>query len=126
MKVTLNTADRSNSNFGMALFMPEKEAMARKIGEKPATQLEFARPSLETLADDVDIKVSPIKNKNPKLCGVEITVTKLIKSPIKRFFYLGKQPSTEVRLQEVGTLANFPDYVLRRTRNLKTGFIKYV
>ena len=126
MKITLYTANGNNQHFGMSLLMKSQKENARKIGEYPSAQLEFARPSLETLAEDVDIKVSTIKNNEPKLRGVKVTITKSISSQLKRFFYMGKRQSTSILLREVGTTANFPDYVLRQTRNLKSGFMRYI
>ena len=126
MRVTLNTDSSYKQNFGMALFMDPKEKTAKKLGSYPAEQIEFARHSLENLADDVDIKVSTFKNKDPKLCGVTIKITKVIDNPLKKMFYMGKQPTAEIKLGEIGCLSNLPDCILRKTRSLKKDFIRYV
>ena len=126
MKVALNLNQNSYPNFGMALFMKPQIDNAEKIGCYPASQLEFARPSLQVLAQDVNIKISPIHNKEQAKCGVKIKITKVTDSPLKKLFYFGKKMSTVVRLNEVGCYVNFPDLVLKKARNMKAEFVRYI
>ncbi len=54
----------TNINFQMALYMPSCEEAAKILGERAARKAELARPKLEKLAENRDVFLKPIADKD--------------------------------------------------------------
>ncbi len=73
---------QNQQSFGMALYMPPKNMIAKKIGSYAAEHAETARYKLELLAKDVDIEVTPKRawGEDARYDQFDILVTEISQS----------------------------------------------
>lgn len=120
MKINSINTSHNQLSCGMALYPPQKKMVAAKIGLHAAEQFEVIRPMLETMAENNDIKIAIVKAKDFASRGFKITVSDVIKNPIKRMFGTYSKYSTHVRMGETLGEDTLPDLLLTRTANAKS------
>ena len=95
----MNSVSNNSPNFGMALKIPDKTKLTKKLGCYVANDIERVKPEIKKLAKDTNITIKPQKYVYPQYGAVDvldIKVQKIIKNPVKRFLSklgLVKNPS---------------------------------
>lgn len=123
MKTSFNNYEPS---FGMALHIPNKKQVEKKLGGYLAEQLEIATPALERLAKDVDIFVKQVNDNNIDFRGFNIKVKKIEENPLKNLFGNFSYMSTNVSLyEEKRYLKSISEMLVGRTKSTVEDFKKY-
>ena len=115
---------QNQPSFGMALYMPPKQKIARKIGNFAAEESEKARATLKDLAKDVDIYIRTHKDRDGdvRLNGFDCMVTNVGKNPLSRYINR-KTKNSSVRV------SNFEEplstNLTEQCQRLKEKFLRY-
>ena len=137
MKIKSICSSNSKSSFGMSLNMPQKNLIARKIGNYAASEAENARKPLGELAKDVNIHVFPRSSltKDVTCNNFDIYVTAIPKTPKEKFlaklFGTEKKPqkvkhtNRRVYVDKATSKETLADVIVKTADKLKKDFLKY-
>lgn len=128
----IDSVKQNNINFEMALYMPKKSKIAKKLGSNVANEAEKARKSLEILAHDVDIYMTPGFTKSSTRSNLKeepvfyCDITNVGKNKLFRWFNRwDKKVSTAIDCTNDKIPETLSNKLVQRTENLKERFIKY-
>ena len=123
MKIETN----NNTSFGMALHMPKRKKIAKKIGPYCAWQADIARPILRKLARDIDIYIHP-ENKSNRAGykGFTIIIKPLKeKNLFKKLFSNRPYEESHASMFELDNGKNMTSLLIDKTTKIKEQFLKY-
>jgi len=116
------TNDKCNIGF-QAMYVNKKRSLCRGANWHYSELINFIKPNVEQLADNVDIYIKPKKFSN---LGIDIIVSKVTKSPLKRLFGLiGYNVKQEIWPDEILQNDSKADLIIDRIKYAKQEYSRY-
>ncbi len=123
MQVNNSNNISNNMNF-KALYMPKTKGLTSLKNTSDSMIFEWIKEPLEKMAEDVDIYV---KSKGIFNKSYNITVGKVTKSPIKRFFgFIGDTIQKKIKKEDICIYnGNLTEMIMNYTKEAKEEFVNY-
>lgn len=105
------------------MYVNKKRSLCRGANWHYSELINFIKPNVEQLADNVDIYIKPKKFSN---LGIDIIVSKVTKSPLKRLFGLiGYNVKQEIWPDEILQNDSKADLIIDRIKYAKQEYSRY-